>query len=461
MDSHNASVGFFKKHHVTLKLIAIAFLVLILLIPMTMIRESIREREGRRMDAEKNITGIWGGNQTVGGPVLTIPYKILRHKGKENEFKELHYAHFLPDELNIDAKVTSQIRYRGIFEIPVYLTDVTFKGWFEQPDFNDFGLVNPEFDWESAFVSMGIPDLRGIKETIPLEWDSSGKYFKSGVNKAFFLNSGVNTPVPVQDADNSKKYQFTISLKLAGSKSLNFIPLGRATSLKMSSEWPSPSFTGAYLPDERNVTRKGFTANWNTMDLGRNYPQKAVDSDLNLSDLYASAMGVDFIIPSDHYKLSTRSAKYAILFISLTFLLFFIFEMFNGLRIHPLQYLLVGFANCLFYLLLISISEHADFYMAYAAGSITVILMISAYCWTILKNKWKTLSITVLQAALYGYLFVLLQSEDYSFLFGSFGLFVILALFMYFTRKVNWYTIGISVKEKADRNIEQATAPQS
>lgn len=209
------------------------------------------------------------------------------------------------------------------------------------------------------------------------------------------------------------------------------------TLVRIQSKWNTPSFDGAFLPDKRTIDKDGFSATWTILHLNRNFPQQWKDNEYLIADW---SFGVDLLFPVDQYQKSYRSAKYAIMFIALTFLTFFFSEVLNKIRVHPIQYLLIGFALCIFYSLLISLSEHIGFGLAYLIGSIAIITMITAYSASILKDKILTALVSFILIALYVFLFTILQLEAYSLLMGSIGLFIVMSVIMYLSRNVDWYS---------------------
>jgi inner membrane protein len=258
-------------------------------------------------------------------------------------------------------------------------------------------------------------------------------------------DSGVSVMAPL-DLKSAKTYKFSFDLNLNGSQSLNFIPLGKETNINLASKWANPSFDGAFLPDQRQVSKDGFTAQWKILSLNRNYPQSFSESDsYSIKD---SAFGVKFLVPIDQYQKITRSVKYAIMFIALTFLTFFFVEIFNKKRIHPIQYLLVGFALLVFYTLLLSISEHTNFNFAYILSSIATIILITLYSKAIFKNNFLSLLLGCILIILYGFMYVVLQLQDYALLMGSIGLFIVLAAVMYASRKIDWYSFTFITNNK-------------
>ncbi|MEZ4886769.1 MAG: cell envelope integrity protein CreD [Chitinophagales bacterium] len=438
-------IGSWVRQSLTLKLLSIGFLILILLIPTMMIDSLIREREYRRNDTVREISNTWGNSQTIAGPVLTVPYKhytIIEDTEKKTTktVSITKYAHFLPNELVIKSNISPEIRYRGIYEAILYNAQLQLNGNFSSPNFDVLGIDPQNALWSEAFVSIGIPDMRGIQESIELKWDSGQYMFDPGIPVNEVFGSGVSVGIPLQDTvEVNIPHIFSLNININGSESLSFMPLGKETTLAMQSNWGSPSFNGAFLPDERNITKDGFTANWKVLHLNRNYPQQWLG---NSHDIAQSQFGLSLLRPLDEYQKNERSVKYAIMFICLTFLLFFFVEILNSTRIHPLQYLLVGLSICVFYLLLLSFSEQIGFNKAYMIASTGVILLITIYSKSVLKNNFLTIVMFGTLVGLYGFLYSLLQLQDYALLMGSVGLFVILAVVMYLSRNIDWYTIG-------------------
>lgn len=217
---------------------------------------------------------------------------------------------------------------------------------------------------------------------------------------------------------------------------MNFVPVGKTTRVRIASGWETPSFDGAFLPDEREVSEEGFHAEWKVLHLNRNFPQKWRDRNHSIS---GSEFGVELLFPVDHYQKGHRAAKYAVMFIGLTFVLFFFSEILNRRRIHPIQYLLVGLSLCLFYTLLISFSEHISFALSYLIASVSIITLITAYSASVLRNKRLVALVGFALVVLYSFLFTILQLEEYALLMGSIGLFIVMAAIMYLSRNVDWY----------------------
>lgn len=431
------------KQSLGIRLVIIAFLSLILLIPAVLIQEIIREREERRDSVAGEISQKWGSRQSITGPVITIPYKHYYKSGDEVEHT-IRYAHFLPDELAIEGSITPEVRYRGIFEVIVYNSRLSFSGQFPALELDGFNIAPEDFLVDDAFVSVGISDMTGITEFVSINWNSNEYTADPGIESSDVLKSGISIS---PDLTIEKEQRFNFELKLNGSSSLLFSPVGKQTEVRLSSGWPNPSFTGNFLPVEREVNASGFTSEWKVLHLNRNFPQQWLGANEEVSN---TAFGVELLLPVDEYRKTTRTAKYAIMFISLTFLTFFMIELLSKKIIHPVQYLLIGFALLVFYTLLLSISEYVVFGAAYLIASAAVITLISVYSYSVLSDLLKTGIISGVLVILYGYLYILLQLQDYALLMGSTGLFAVLALVMYLTRNINWFEImGTNVRGAA------------
>lgn len=428
--------NFWQRQNATLKGVVIFFLVLVLLIPTFMVADLIHERESRQNEAIMEVSSKWGQQQTLTGPVLVVPYEEVQHNTEGKEIaRETKYAYLLPDQLRIEGTVNPEKRYRGIFEVVLYSGNIRLEGSFEQPALGNLVPQGAEIFWDKAKLTLGIPDLRGLQDQVKLRWNDQESVFEPGLPMPGVAPSGIHAPVKI--GNSGEKFDFRIDVSLKGSGSLFFTPTGKVTTVGLKSPWADPSFTGAFLPDEKNISPQGFEASWKVLNLNRNYPQSWT-SDQTVS-FTESGFGVDFLLPVDNYQKATRSVKYAILFISLTFLVVFFIEMGQSTRVHPFQYALIGLALVIFYTLLVSISEHLRFNMAYAISAGMTIALTGLYARALFQSGKMALLVSGTLALLYAFLFVTLQLQDYALLIGSLGLFVTLAAVMYFSRKINWY----------------------
>ncbi|PCJ81675.1 MAG: cell envelope integrity protein CreD [Bacteroidetes bacterium] len=435
------------KNSITVKLLTIGILLLFLLIPVSMVKDLIREREYRQEEAIREVSSKWGEDQTVFGLVLTIPYNTYNKVfDKDDTFKLVQtreYAHFLPNELNIGGEVLPEMRYRGIYEVIVYNSNLSMSGNFSNPNFEEWKIDDKDVIWDDAFISLGLSDLRGIQEGVSLNWNGELFEFKPGIETSDVINNGISCRVPVKlesetqlNVEGTSDLNFSLQLDFNGSSSLNFIPLGKSTNVSLSSTWKHPSFDGAFLPDVREISDDGFTTSWNVLHLNRPYPQSFRGA---THGIYESSFGVKLIVPVDEYLKSMRSAKYASMFIALTFLLFFFVQILNNVRIHSIQYIIVGLALCVFYTLLIALSEHIPFNISYLISSISIISMITMYAHSFAKNSRLTKVICGILTLLYLFIYSIIQMQDYALLMGSVGLLLVLGVVMFLSRKIDWY----------------------
>lgn len=434
-----------KDKSIGFRLFVIVVLSLLLLIPSFMIMGLIFERQTRRASVVNDIAYKWsGGEQAIAGPILTIPFKKYFKDAKGVVRTTTSYAHFLPRNLSIKGSMTPEVRYRGIYKVVLYHSDLHFEGVFSKPDLDDLNISLENALLEDAFLQIGMSNVKGIKESIVIDWQGLKLPADSGVKSTDVVRSGANVNVAL-DA-STKEYAFSFDIKLKGHDSLYFVPVGKDTGVEISSSWNDPSFTGSFLPSHRQITNSGFSAKWKIIDLNREFPQQWI---ANVHDIHSTSFGVRLFKSVDIYQKAMRTVKYAIMFIGLTFLVFFMIEVLNQnniKRMHPIQYLLIGFGLILFYSLLLSLSEHIGFLPAYLLASGAVVILITAYSKSVLLKGSLIAMVGGLLCLLYGYLYIILQLEDYALLIGSIGLFVILALVMYLTRSIDW-----SHKGSADR----------
>ena len=463
------------RNSLTLKVLIIAGLVLGLLILTVPLFIIIEERENRRENVTQEISAKWGLDQTIIGPILTVPYKTTVTRiveNKEKIYQETHYLHLLPETLEVNCSVAPETRYRGIYEAVVYKSNLRLTGSFSTPDWETANVSESEIQKDKAWLTIGISDTRGIRDTTSITLGGQELEPMPGLPTQEVITSGIRAKVDLSDANGSR--EFSIGLHLAGSSSLAFSPLGKTTSVSVKSTWPSPSFDGAFLPLEKEVNEKGFSASWKVLHLNRPIPQawtgnaptsnEAWDGASHSPSRYEfsgentpylsfagpenilghSVFGIRFYLPTDVYQKTTRMAKYAILFLCFAFAAFFFSEILQKARVHPIQYLLVGFAILVFYLLLLSLSEHFGFDVAYGLSTTGVVVLIAGYARAILRSGRLGATVGAVLVILYGYLYVILQLESYALLMGSLGLFGVLAAAMYFTRKIDWYAIRLN-----------------
>ncbi len=425
----------FVKQSPAFRLLLIFFLSLALMIPMFFVMNLISERQERQEMVVAEINFKWSTSQILTGPILIVPYETVVKAGKKGERDQtlVRQAFFLPDTLVLSGWIHAEPRYRSIYETVVYESDLSLRGAFSRPDFEKLNIRPERIRWEDARVILGISDMKGIEEAVDIDWDGIKCPGEPADLRFVQLQSGIQSGVPCADERNTFLYK--INIKLKGSEQLQFTPTGRTTRVSLQGDWPKPSFTGDFLPDNRSVNTKGFSAEWDVLHLNRSFPQQWTD-DIN----WSARFGVRLLLPMSQYQEAMRSAKYALLFILLTFSAVFFTEIFTRRTLHPVQYVFIGMGMVLFYLLLLSLSEHLGFDLAYGIAALATILLIGGYTKVILTGLKPAGVVTGTLAVLYGFYYILLQLEDYALLTGSLGLFAILAGLMFVTRRVDWYS---------------------
>lgn len=431
MNTHEPN--FWQRNKITIKGISVGILILVLLIPTAFIHELILERKYRQAEVIAEVSSKWATSQTISGPFIVIPYneEVKNADGKVVNVRHVIYC--LPDQLTINGNVAPEIRSRSIYKAVLYKAGLSIQGNFSKERLNDLGIDVSRLHLNEVQLCFGLSDNRGIDDQLSITWNGEKKSFDAGVPKNALAASGASVPVSFDSA--VKTFVFDIQLKLKGSEHLYFTPLGKQTLVHISSPWPDPSFDGKFLPASKTVSDSGFVAHWKVLHFNRDFPQVWIDGEVNIE---SSSFGLNLLQANDGYGKSLRAVKYAILFISLTFCLYFFLELFQQRSIHPMQYILVGLALCIFYTLLLSISEYLHFNLSYLLASGATIVLIGLYT----KSLFQQWSIAVLFALflglLYTFIFVLIQLQDGALLFGSIGLFTLLAVVMYYSRKIDW-----------------------
>ncbi|QYA25621.1 cell envelope integrity protein CreD [Gramella sp. MT6] len=439
------------KNSITARMFIIGILSLILLIPLFMVQDLIRERAERQENVVTEINVKWGDAVILYGPVLRVPYRSFREKQITNSQKEvitesieeIEYFYFFPDKLKIESNINPEIKKRGIYKTSVYKSKTSISGSFSAPDFSNEDISKENILWDKARIIFNTSNLKGVNEQINIEIGNSEYTFNtryqqkntlpSAHQNLYLMESEVLNPI---DLPIDKAISFNMRVSVNGSSEISFVPIGKTTEAEIKSDWKTNSFTGSFLPfNENKLTEEGFDAKWKILDINRPFPQSFRD---NLPELSEYAFGVNFMIPVDEYQKSERATKYGFLVIGLTFLVFFLIQTLSRIPIHPFQYLMIGLGLVMFYTLLISISEHSSFLKAYLIAGISVILLISLYSKSIL-NGWKfPVFIGVSLLALYSFIYVIIQLESYALLVGSISLFLILGGVMYVSRKIDW-----------------------
>lgn len=431
-----------------------AAVALLLLLPLEAINGLVRERVALRNGVVTNIQKSAVTRQTLVGPILVVPFQktsvdvvVDQTTGQTTRTPRSEDGQllFLPEQLDVKTRVTTEKRYRGIYSALLYNTTSALSGTFSLPE--SFGVKDAtangvSYRWGEAHLVMGMDDTRGIRGKPSLTWGDARGDFQSGTGQAPVQN-GVHAPLGTLPT-TAAVYRFAMNLQLQGAEVLEVVPAGKETTLTMQAEWPHPSFVGQFLPDARTIGAQRFEAVWRTSRLSTNveHALQGCNGQSVCKPLLEKAMGVAFIDPVDVYLMLERSAKYGFLFILFTFVLFGLFELLKGLAIHPVQYALVGVALATFFLLLTALSEHLPFALAYAIAAASCVLLLGFYVSYVLKGVRRAAGFSSALALLYAAMYVLLQSEDLALLLGAILMFGILAAIMIVTRRVDWYRIG-------------------
>ena len=411
-------------------------LILLMLIPTIFIQNLISERQQRQKEVVKEVSSKWASAQNLSGPFLTVPYTqfVAGKDGKMIPGKT--NIILLPQNLKVQSEMTPEKRTRSIYNVLLYKSNTDFAGAFNVKIPTDILVGN--LDFANAKLCVALSDFMGIEEEVNVNFNGENVLLNPGLPTNDFGDVGLSVPVKFSPDDLQKNIPFHFNIKLKGSEQLHFMPLSANALFKIQSTWPSPSFDGNLLPASRSVTDKGFEAEWNFNQA--NLPFGTILEENTIKDKGTQlAFGVSLVQPASQYDKTSRSVKYALLFIGLTFAFFFIIELMQHKPFHPVQYVLVGLALVIFYTLLLSISEYILFDYAYLTAALATILLISFYAKGHFRS-WKTAGIFFgLLSGLYGFIFVLISLEDTALIVGSIGLFIILAIAMYASREINWY----------------------
>ncbi|OAM89840.1 cell envelope integrity protein CreD [Termitidicoccus mucosus] len=419
------------------------FFALLLLIPLSMVRSTLDERQMRYHEAVDSITEPWGRSQEIIGPVLVVPYthqvatdewvfagdrRVLQKSVQEVAAE----AFFLPERLDITGELAPSLRKRGIHAAHVYSAALRVSGSFAPPDFAFTGLKSVKPQWERARVCFAITDLRGVRGALTLDWGGASVPMQPGA-----ALGGAEAGVHALPGEAAAGAAFSLDLTLNGSGSFTAAPLGRGTTMRLASSWPDPSFMGAALPVKREVGPDGFEAEWEASLYGRSFPQQwSGAGEVSFRSLSEPSFGVRMQPAVDSYRTVERAIKHGVLFVALVFTVFFLFEATCGLHLNGLNYLLTGAALCLFFLSLLALAEFLAFGAAYAMAGAASTAMIGLYCRRILRSGRRALATAGLLGGVYAYLYFVLRMEDFSLLAGTAALFVMLGVVMYATRNL-------------------------
>lgn len=424
----------YNKGKLFIKVLVIFIMALLLVIPTFFIMDMVKERKGRQEEAVADISNKWAGKQIVTGPILMVPYLVNTKNDNGVAIVAKRNIYFMPSKADVQVKIFPEKRYRGIYQVIVYRSEVTINGKFNPLQWQQLHVADQSILWNEAVVLFRVEDnVRGINEDLGIKWQDSSFIFNPQPAGLSPMSDAFMTAVPMSADEAAKEHVYSMKFSMNGSEQLLIAASAREIKLDMQSSWPDPSFTGVKLPDIRNVNDTGFVASWKFMN--RSVPQVW---DNNYYDLSQTTLGADLLIPVDSYNKTERSVKYALLCIILTFASFFLVETIYKRNLHLIQYGLAGLAMVLFYTLLLSVSEYTGFNLAYVIAGVATIGLVTWFVGSVMKSSRLGTFIGFVLTVVYGFIFTIIQLQDYSLLVGSIGLFIALAIIMYFSRKLQW-----------------------
>ena len=444
-----------------LKMLVIGALALVLLVPLAMVQGLVAERAALKHEVVRSVAQSAAGTQRVTLPVLVVPYvhkwvetvESLDEQGRKRTVRHERgaagAARLLPDAVAVRSAPQLAHKYRGLYRVLTYTAPLAVSGRFAIPKDFGFAPLEGRVEWGTPVFALGTSDPRGIRNAPILDWGGARIAMQPGTGGDLTrLGQGISAAVPGLLAASPSAVEFKVDIELAGMERISFVPSGRETRVSLAAAWPHPSFFGKFSP-EKTIGPGDFSAEWKTSFFSTDAAQAyaVCGASAKCEAFEANEFGVSFIQPADLYQQLERSAKYGFLFIGLTFAAFFLFETLKALAVHPVQYGLVGLALALFFVLLVSLSEHIGFASAYAAAAAACVGLIVVYAGAVLRGWGRAAAIGAQLAALYGVMYLLLKSEDYALLMGSLFLFGLLAAIMLGTRRVDWYSLRAVARE--------------
>ncbi|MBL8484717.1 MAG: cell envelope integrity protein CreD [Rhodocyclaceae bacterium] len=443
------------------KLATIVFLALLLLVPLTLIHSLVYERQARGSEVTREIAASYAGTQTLAGPVLVLPYvehysTETRERDAEGKWASTRQAHkragsvqVMPAQLDLAGRIAVERKHRGIFEVPVYELEATLSGRYDLPDNPavERAADNSSITWGEPYLSYSVSDPRGFAAAPSVSVDGAPATVVRGA--ALGGLQGVHIPLPALRSKSSGSHDFRLNLRLRGTERLAVLPLAGETRVKLESPWPHPSFAGRFLPDpaSQQAGPAGFHAEWSISSLATDAARQFIAHSADCkggecADGVSDRLEIRLAQPVSVYSLSDRALKYALLFVVVVFAAFFAWEVLQRLAIHPIQYLLAGLALAMFFLLLLSLSEHLAFAAAYALAAAASTALLAYYLAHVMRSTRGGLAFGASLGLMFGALYALLASEDNALVLGALLAFALLAAFMVLTRRVDWYALA-------------------
>lgn len=436
-----------------LKLLLVCLLALLMSIPALFVFMLLGDRTNRAQEVSREVGALVGGEQTFLGPVLAVPYEMPPSGQDRTVATGVHVI--FPVSGRADVATRSEVRQRSLFKVPVYKADIGFSATFDLRAGAQLAPKGATLDWSRAEFLLGASDPRGALADVslaiagqaravapasllngaPMDAEDPptirGVYGGGGPSSLKFFGAsaaGIPTAAP---------FKVTAALKFSGAQRFDLLPFAKTTRVEARGDWASPSFDGGFLPAQRKVGGDGFAASWNVPFVARGIPAEG-DAGL-IGALAPGSIGVSFVEPANPYQSVARSLKYALMFVGLVFLAYFMFETRQGKRVHPAQYVLIGLAQVVFYLLLLSIAERIGFDGGFAIAASATVALISAYAGWVFESRRQGLIALVGFSVLYGLIYVLMRLEDLALLVGALASFAAIAAVMFVTRRLDWY----------------------
>lgn len=433
-----------------LKLILVCMVALLMAIPAGFVWMVIYSRASDAQAAIAEVAALRGGPQQLMGPAITVPFdrEVVVSVNNVNQVQtQVGRMVLYPETGAANAKLVTEVRKRGLHDVPTYRADVDFTATFNPERLAREAPTGARMRWADARVYISMSDLRGAKDAqltvggrlldlAPVENMASETFSRPGLMPGLLGAPLGWTAEPVGPL------QATAKLNISGAQRVALAAFARDTTINLAGDWASPSFDGGALPDQRQVTKQGFTAMWRIPFLARGAPGAGVD--LSFDTLAYSSPGVTLLDEGNPYQSVERALKYAPMFIGLVFLAYFLFEATSRVRAHPAQYVLVGLAQTVFYMLLLSISEIVGFNIGFLVAAVATVSALSFYAGAVFASRAAMAKAFVVFSALYGLIYVLMRMEDYALLVGSIASFTAIAGTMWMTRNLDWYGVGRS-----------------
>lgn len=424
------------------KFFVIGLIGFFLLIPASMVWMLVTERQDRATGAQAEVAQSWGGAQTLGGVFISVPYETQQEMHSANGVviqQVRKTAIFLPEEIIYNVGSRSEERKRGIFTVPVYDAAVAVSGRFKRPAPGDIGnLVDADMIWSEAVLVMPVSDPRAIRAGAKVEIDGRSRIIEPGTALPNHIaQKGIHIGKLFDSTPSG--FSFRLEFGLKGSSAFAIVPGARTTRVELASDWAHPSFSGAALPDNSQISGDGFVADWTVPHLALSMPLAFnADRDTRFGLNSDQGLGVRFYQPVDQYALVDRAIKYAVLFIGSVFITVFVLESRSGRAVHGAQYALMGLALVLFYVLLLALAEHIGFMLAYGVAGLATTALVSTYCARLLASRLLGAVVAGLLTTVFGLLYLFLQMQDFALLAGAIFAFVVLAVVMFSTASLDW-----------------------